>query len=104
MTTNKQALRELIADARERRFDKLVITVDELESIVDVLESAERRNAVLTESLKEMVQANKSTIRTGYERIIDLGGDCDSPEVMISGNCDIMRAEKILAAATDKGE
>ncbi|WP_421532001.1 hypothetical protein [Lelliottia amnigena] len=70
----------------------------------DRAEAAELRNAVLTESLKDMVRANKSAIHVGYERIIDLGGECDSPAVMISGNCDIMRAEKILAAATDKGE
>ena len=61
-------------------------------------ESAEQRNYELTDALKQMVQAHKSSFRAGYERIIDLGGDCDSPEAMIAGNPDILLAEKVLAA------
>lgn len=67
-------------------------------------EAAEKRIAVLTESLKQTISGYKSCLRMGYDRILDLGGDCDSPEVMITGNPDIQQAEKLLAAAAGKGE
>lgn len=54
--------------------------------------------AELTEALKQSVAGYKSCLRMGYDRIIDLGGECDAPEVMIAGNPDIQQAEKILAA------
>lgn len=76
-------------------------TVDEL---VNALEAAEKRIAELMESLKQTVSGYKSCLRTGHDRILDLGGDCDEPEVMISGNPDIQQAEKLLAAAAGKGE
>ncbi|ELC6381934.1 hypothetical protein Q8V88_002590 [Enterobacter hormaechei] len=66
--------------------------------------AAERRIAELTESLKQTVSGYKSCLRTGHDRILDLGGDCDSPEEMIAGNPDIQQAEKLLAAAAGKGE
>ncbi|ENY7797854.1 hypothetical protein ACQ4HI_004489 [Citrobacter freundii] len=73
-------------------------------ALLGELEAAERRNAELTEALKQTVSGYKSCLRTGYERILDLGGDCDAPEVMIAGNTDIQQAEKLLAAAAGKGE
>lgn len=73
-------------------------------ALLDELEAAERRNAELTEALKQTVSGYKSCLRTGHERILDLGGDCDAPEVMIAGNTDIQQAEKLLAAAAGKGE
>lgn len=54
--------------------------------------------AELTEALKQSVAGYKSCLRMGYDRIIDLGGECDAPEVMIAGNPDIQQAEKVLAA------
>jgi len=71
---------------------------------LDELEAAERRNAELTEALKQTVSGYKSCLHTGHERILDLGGDCDAPEVMIAGNTDIQQAEKLLSAAAGKGE
>lgn len=68
------------------------------------LEAAERRSAGLTEALRQSVIGYKSCLRMGYDRILDLGGDCDSPEVMIAGNPDIQQAEKLLAAGIGKGE
>ena len=68
------------------------------------LEAAEMRIAELTESLKQTVSGYKSCLITGHERILDLGGDCDAPEVMIAGNPDIQQAEKLIAAAAGKGE
>lgn len=79
-------------------------------------EAAERRGKILTRqaldilregqrvtelenALKQMIQAHKTTLRTGYERIVDLGGDCDSPDVMIAGNPEIQQAEKLLTAS-----
>ncbi|WP_431614860.1 hypothetical protein [Enterobacter cloacae] len=66
--------------------------------------AAEKRIAELTESLKQTVSGYKSCLRTGHERILDLGGECDSPAVMIARNPDIQQAEKLLAAASGKGE
>lgn len=71
----------------------------------DDLASAEKRIAELTEALRNSVIGYKSCLRMGHERIIDLGGDCDAPEVMIAGNPDIQQAEKLLAAGIAvKGE
>lgn len=64
----------------------------------------EERIAELTESLKQTVSGYKTCLRTGYERILDLDGDCDTPEVMIAGSSEIQQAEKLLAAAAAKGE
>ncbi|HDI3023880.1 TPA: hypothetical protein PL523_004464 [Cronobacter turicensis] len=58
---------------------------------------AERRNAELTDALRLVVSGYKSCLRTGYERIIELGGACDEPETMIAANPDIRQAERILA-------
>lgn len=73
-------------------------------ALLDELEAKDRRNGELTEALKQAVIGYKSCLRMGYDRILDLGGDCDSPEVMITGNPDIQQAEKLLAAAAAKGE
>lgn len=73
-------------------------------ALLDELEAAERRSTELTEALRQSVIGYKSCLRMGHDRILDLGGDCDEPEVMISGNPDIQQAEKLLAAAAGKGE
>ncbi|MCC8231865.1 ead/Ea22-like family protein [Enterobacter mori] len=73
-------------------------------ALLDEMEAAERRNTELTEALRQSVIGYKSCLRTGHDRILDLGGDCDAPEVMIAGNPDIQQAEKLLAAAAGKGE
>ncbi|ELY2932159.1 ead/Ea22-like family protein [Cronobacter sakazakii] len=66
--------------------------------LIAALEAAEKRNAELTDALKQAVNGYKSCLRTGHERIVELGGECDEPEVMIAGNPDIRLAEKVLAA------
>ncbi|EMQ1490096.1 ead/Ea22-like family protein [Enterobacter kobei] len=73
-------------------------------ALLDELEAKDRRNSELTEALKQTVSGYKSCLRMGHDRILDLGGDCDSPEVMIAGNPDIQQAEKLIAAAAGKGE
>ena len=73
-------------------------------ALLDELEAKDQRNAELTETLKQTVSGYKSCLRTGHERILDLGGDCDAPEVMIAGNPDIQQAQKLIAAASGKGE
>lgn len=88
--------------------DELRIVASAVESYTDeliaALEAAEKRNTELNEALKQTVSGYKSCLRTGHERILELGGDCDAPEVMIAGNTDIQQAEKLLAAAAGKGE
>ncbi|QNQ23533.1 ead/Ea22-like family protein [Enterobacter roggenkampii] len=73
-------------------------------ALLDELEAKDKLIAELTDSLKQTVSGYKSCLRTGHDRILDLGGGCDSPEVMIAGNPDIQQAEKLLAAAAAKGE
>ncbi|MBM3070392.1 hypothetical protein [Lelliottia sp. RWM.1] len=58
------------------------------------------REAELTEALRQMVNAHKTTLHLGYHRIIELGGSCDSPEVMISGNYEIQAAERVLSSTS----
>lgn len=53
----------------------------------------------LLEALQEVVAAIKITLRVGHDRIIELGGECDSPEVMIKGHSEIARAEAAIAKA-----
>lgn len=78
-------------EAAERRGKRLT------RQALEILREGQRITE-LENSLKQMIQAHKNTLRTGYERIVDLGGDCDSPDVMIAGNPDIQQAEKLLAA------
>ncbi|CAM8258732.1 ead/Ea22-like family protein [Enterobacter asburiae] len=114
---DKRALREVAKNAKElgnisrctkamvaRLEFKEAVTPDVVLALLDELEAAERRSAELTEALRQSVIGYKSCLRMGYDRILDLGGDCDSPEVMIAGNPDIQQAEKFLAAAAGKGE
>ncbi|EOC1313603.1 ead/Ea22-like family protein [Cronobacter turicensis] len=58
----------------------------------------EKRVAELTNALNQTVNGYKSCLRTGHERIVELGGECDEPETMIAQNPDIRHAEKVLAA------
>lgn len=53
----------------------------------------------LLEALHGMIQAHKSMLFAGYERIIELGGSCDSPEAMISSNPDIRKAQAAINKA-----
>ncbi|EOI5715320.1 ead/Ea22-like family protein [Cronobacter turicensis] len=66
--------------------------------LIAALEAAEKRNAELTDALKQAVSGYKSCLRTGHERIVELGGECDDPETMIADNPDIRQAEKVLSA------
>lgn len=84
--------------------DQCQKSADVVQALLDELEAANKRNTELNEALKQAVSGYKSCLRTGYERILELGGDCDSPEVTIAGNPDIQHAEKLIAAASGKGE
>lgn len=64
--------------------------------LLDELEADGKRIAELTDALTQMINAHKTTIRSGYERIIECGGDCDSPEIMISESSEIRIAEAVL--------
>ncbi|WP_247999340.1 ead/Ea22-like family protein [Escherichia marmotae] len=65
-------------------------------ALLDELEADGTRIAELTDALTQMINAHKTTIRSGYERIIECGGDCDSPEIMISESPEIRIAETVL--------
>lgn len=85
-------------------WDKLEAATYILRENMAELTAARKRIAELNEALKQAVSGYKSCLRTGYERILELGGDCDSPEVMIAGNPDIQHAEKLIVAAAGKAE
>ncbi|EOZ1396309.1 hypothetical protein Q9Z37_000522 [Enterobacter hormaechei] len=101
---NKQELRLTAEKAKDNFMPNFMVPTRDLVALLDELEAAERRSTELTEALRQSVIGYKSCLRMGYDRILDLGGDCDSPEVMIAGNPDIQQAEKLLAAAAGKGE
>ncbi|CZW64949.1 hypothetical protein [Enterobacter hormaechei] len=101
---NKQELRLTAEKAKDNFMPNFMVPTRDLLALLDELEAAERRSTELTEALRQSVIGYKSCLRMGYDRILDLGGDCDSPEVMIAGNPDIQQAEKLLAAAAGKGE
>ena len=67
-------------------------------ALLKELEVKDKRIAELTDALTQMINAHKTTIRFGHERITECGGDCDSPEKMISENPDIRMAEAVLRA------
>lgn len=61
-------------------------------ALLDEREAQSKRIAELTDALTQMINAHKTTMRSGYERIIECGGDCDSPEMMISESPEIRMA------------
>lgn len=65
-------------------------------ALLDEREAQSKRIAELTDALTQMINAHKTTMRSGYERIIECGGDCDSPEMMISESPEIRMAETVL--------
>lgn len=101
---DKRALSEAAERAKDNFIPCFRAPTRDILALLDELEAAERRSTELTEALRQSVIGYKSCLRMGYDRILDLGGDCDSPEVMIAGNPDIQQAEKLLAAAAGKGE
>ncbi|EOI5912583.1 ead/Ea22-like family protein [Enterobacter hormaechei] len=93
-----------LLDELEAKDSTIATQQQEIRTLLNALEAAGKRIAELNEALKQAVSGYKSCLRTGYERILELGGDCDSPEVMIAGNPDIQHAEKLIVAAAGKGE
>ncbi|MDN0012376.1 MULTISPECIES: hypothetical protein [Providencia] len=53
----------------------------------------------LLEALRELIQTHEYSLRIGYERIIELGGDCDSPEIMITKDSSLNKAKAAIAKA-----
>lgn len=101
---SEQELKDYGVDIDALNAFKFLAGPETVLALLDELEAKDQRIAVLTESLKQTVSGYKSCLRTGHERILDLGGDCDAPEVMIAGNPDIQQAQKLIAAASGKGE
>ncbi|EMD1716162.1 hypothetical protein ACRGNN_000649 [Providencia stuartii] len=56
----------------------------------------------LLEALRELIQTHEYSLRIGYERIIELGGDCDSPEIMINKDSSLNKAKVAIAKALGK--
>ena len=63
VSCRKSVIRELIADARSRRFGKLIITADEMETILDDLESVTRTLAVNHEAACSLVDEKDELVR-----------------------------------------
>ncbi|WP_265694373.1 hypothetical protein [Providencia rustigianii] len=53
----------------------------------------------LLEALIELIQDSEYSLRIGHEKIIELGGDCDSPELMINNNSSLNKAKLAIAKA-----
>lgn len=58
----------------------------------------------LLEALQDAVSDLETTIRVGYDRIIELGGQCDSPEEMISSDSSIRKMKRAIARALGKND
>lgn len=58
----------------------------------------------LLSALQEVIKSLEITLRVGYEKITELGGDCDSPEVMIKGHSEIARAKQVIAKALGESQ
>ncbi len=56
----------------------------------------------LRAALKTMVSYYTNAVSAGYDRITQLGGDCDSVERMLADNPDYSRALKLLAPPADE--
>ncbi|NCH64842.1 hypothetical protein EHJ11_18675 [Cronobacter turicensis] len=89
-----EAAEKLNAELDERLLRYAGIATQRAEHVAEL----EKRVAVLTGALNQTVSGYKSCLRTGHDRIIELGGACDAPETMIAGNPDIRQAEKLLSA------
>ncbi|EMK0756415.1 hypothetical protein ACW2AL_16900 [Providencia sp. PROV170] len=53
----------------------------------------------LFDTLQELIQTHEYSLRIGYERIIELGGDCDSPEIMINKDSSLNKAKAAITKA-----
>lgn len=53
----------------------------------------------LLDALRELIQTHEYSLRIGYERIIELGDDCDSPEIMITKDSSLNKAKAAIAKA-----
>lgn len=53
----------------------------------------------LLEALRELIHTHEYSLRIGYERIIELGGDCDSPELMINKDSSLNKAKAVIEKA-----
>lgn len=53
----------------------------------------------LLEALRELIQSHEYSIRIGYERIIEPGDDCDSPEIMITKDSSLNKAKAAISKA-----
>jgi hypothetical protein len=51
---------------------------------------------LLRTALQDLDRAYVSMMRSGYDRIIELGGDCDPPETMERGNPYLRQAREAL--------
>ncbi|RTQ01256.1 hypothetical protein EKN38_12825 [Enterobacter sp. WCHEn045836] len=98
----KSVIRELIEDARSRRFGKLIITADEMEALLDELEAKDKQSADL---FVENVR-----LKAGIAGLVSLGLRHRDIEVMrLAGDaqhstpCTDSIIEKI-AAGTANGE
>lgn len=96
---NDDEIYQKLKSGEAPRYIKGIEGFDDSELVQWMASYHEQVKAELLEALQEMVSAIKITLRVGHERIIELGGDCDSPEVMIKGHSEIARAEAVIARA-----
>lgn len=83
------------------------MTAEELHSKSDIAAELGHRDMVideLQEVLQEVTRSIEITIRVGYERIIELGGECDSVDAMIKGHSEIARARAAIKKALGEDE
>jgi hypothetical protein len=88
--THEDAIAAILA----REQEKGVVSEAELrQQLADVTNERDELRA----SLKTMVVHYKNAVSTGYDWIIQLGGDCDSVARMLADNLDYAHAVGLLA-------
>jgi hypothetical protein len=67
-------------------------------------EARDARIAVLVGALRALDRAYVNLTRRGYDRIIALGGECDTPATMLKGDPHLRQARAALQGNSGKGE
>lgn len=82
-------------------FDRVTAERDGLQTL---LTSADERDDQRKELLRTSLIAMKRIYQAGYDRIIDAGGTCDTPEYMMDGDPTVREIRAALKPAEGGGD
>lgn len=104
VTAERDALQQNM-NVADQRADDLQTQLDELEqrrrAEFEAGAVAERRVEVLEGLLRASLIAMKRIYQAGYDRIVDAGGSCDTPEYMMESDPTAREIRSTLKPATE---